>query len=157
MQVWLRPDMLRFYKLRIGQPGDAWEMCAKLVRNVHLMWMNKSHPSLHLCSSHHAIFELPQISVAKLLRAELLMMIFLLSMIYEINHIWTAEMKWKWRNDRRSERNLCTCVKKPEKKKSWIFFRLLYAIALIAFTATIISSFWYFYSHSNETHFHERT
>ena len=23
---------------------------------------------------------------------------------------------WKWRNDRRSERNLCDCVKKPEKK-----------------------------------------
>ena len=23
---------------------------------------------------------------------------------------------WKWRNDRRSERNLCNCVKKPEKK-----------------------------------------
>ena len=38
-------------------------------------------------------------------------------MIYEINHIWTAEMKWKWRNDRRSERNLCNCVKKPEKKE----------------------------------------
>ena len=36
-------------------------------------------------------------------------------MIYEINHIWTAEMKWRWRNDRRSERNLCNCVKKPEK------------------------------------------
>ena len=36
-------------------------------------------------------------------------------MIYEINHIWTTEMKWKWRNDRRSERNLCNCVKKPEK------------------------------------------
>ena len=36
-------------------------------------------------------------------------------MIYEINHIWTAEMKWKWRSDRRSERNLCNCVKKPEK------------------------------------------
>ena len=36
-------------------------------------------------------------------------------MIYEINHIWTAEMKWKWRNDRRIERNLCNCVKKPEK------------------------------------------
>ena len=36
-------------------------------------------------------------------------------MIYEINPIWTAEMKWKWRNDRRSERNLCNCVKKPEK------------------------------------------
>ena len=40
-------------------------------------------------------------------------------MIYEINHIWTAEMKWKWRNDRRSERNLCNCVKKPEKKKKF--------------------------------------
>ena len=26
------------------------------------------------------------------------------------------ETKWKWRNDRRSERNLCNCVKKPEKK-----------------------------------------
>ena len=24
-------------------------------------------------------------------------------------------MKWKWRNDRRSERNSCNCVKKPEK------------------------------------------
>ena len=36
-------------------------------------------------------------------------------MIYEINHIWTVEMKWKWRNDRGSERNLCNCVKKPEK------------------------------------------
>ena len=35
-------------------------------------------------------------------------------MIYEINHIWTAEMKWKWRNDRRSERNLCNFVKKPD-------------------------------------------
>ena len=36
-------------------------------------------------------------------------------MIYEINHIWTAETKWKWRNDRGSERNLCNCAKKPEK------------------------------------------
>ena len=26
-------------------------------------------------------------------------------------------MKWKWRNDGRSERNLCNCVKKPEKKR----------------------------------------
>ena len=40
-------------------------------------------------------------------------------MIYEINHIWTAEMKWKWRNDRRSECNLCNCVKKPGNKKFW--------------------------------------
>ena len=23
---------------------------------------------------------------------------------------------WKWRNDRRSERNLCICVKKPDKE-----------------------------------------
>ena len=38
---------------------------------------------------------------------------------YEINHIWTAEMKWKWRNDRRSERNLCNCVKKPEKNSGF--------------------------------------
>ena len=42
--------------------------------------------------------------------------LLLLLMIYEINHIWTAEMKWKWRNDRRSQRNLCNCIKKPEKK-----------------------------------------
>ena len=40
-------------------------------------------------------------------------------MIYEINHIWTAEMKWKWRNDRSSERNLCNCVKKPEKNSGF--------------------------------------
>ena len=37
-----------------------------------------------------------------------------------VNDIWNklymnAEMKWRWRNDRRSERNLCKCVKKPEK------------------------------------------
>ena len=38
-----------------------------------------------------------------------------LLMIYEINHIWTAEMKWESRNGRRSERNLCNCIKKPEK------------------------------------------
>ena len=38
-------------------------------------------------------------------------------MIYETNHKWTAEMKWKWRNDRRSERYLRNCVKKLEKKK----------------------------------------
>ena len=37
-----------------------------------------------------------------------------LLMIHEINHIWTAEMKWKWRNDRRSERNLCNCVNRTE-------------------------------------------
>ena len=123
MQVWLRPDMHRFFKLRIGQPGDAWEMCAKLVRNVHLMRMNKSHPSLHLCSSHHAIFELPQTSVAKLLSAELLMMIFLLLMIYDINH----ELR-KWRKDRRSERNLCNCVKKPEKKNFSGFFTQLHKL-----------------------------
>ena len=39
----------------------------------------------------------------------------LVLMIYEINHIWTAEMKRKRRNDRRSEHNLCKCVNKPEK------------------------------------------
>ena len=39
----------------------------------------------------------------------------MLMIIYEINQIWPAEMKWRWRNDRRSERNLCNCVKKPEK------------------------------------------
>ena len=71
-------------------------------------------------------------------------------MIYEINHVWTAEMKWKWRNDRRSERNLCNCVKKPEKNSGlqrglnpwprdsrcdalptelWTAYWLLYAIA----------------------------
>ena len=29
---------------------------------------------------------------------------------------------WRWRNDLRSERNLCNCVRKPEKKKfrTWI-------------------------------------
>ena len=70
--------------------------------------------------------------------------------IYEINHIWTAEMKWKWRNDRRSELSLCNCVKKPEKNSGlqrglnpwprdyrcdalstelWTAYWLLYAIA----------------------------
>ena len=38
---------------------------------------------------------------------------YIVLMIYEINHIWTAEMKWKWRNDRRSERNSCNCGFEP--------------------------------------------
>ena len=46
-------------------------------------------------------------------------------MIYEINQIWTAEMKWKWRNDRRSERNLCNYVKKPEKNSGSNPFEVL--------------------------------
>ena len=30
--------------------------------------------------------------------------------------IWTAEMKWKWRNDHRNERNLCNLRKEAWKK-----------------------------------------
>ena len=44
---------------------------------------------------------------------------------YEINQIWNAEMKWKWRNDRRSERNLCNCVRKPEKNSGSNPFEVL--------------------------------
>ena len=33
---------------------------------------------------------------------------------------------WKWRNDRRSEPNLCNCVKKPEKKKKFRLYQLSY-------------------------------
>ena len=40
----------------------------------------------------------------------------MLMIIYEINQIWPAEMKWRWKNDCRSERNLCNYVKKLEKK-----------------------------------------
>ena len=29
---------------------------------------------------------------------------------------------WRWRNDLRSERNLCNCVRKPEKKNSGLEF-----------------------------------
>ena len=31
-------------------------------------------------------------------------------MIYEMNHIWTAEMIWKWRNDRQAAEFLCDAV-----------------------------------------------
>ena len=53
-------------------------------------------------------------------------------MIYEINHIWTAEMKWKWRNDRRSERNLRNCVKKPEKNSALILSVIVCHMGLYA-------------------------
>ena len=33
----------------------------------------------------------------------------------DLEECLTELMQWKWRNDRRSERNLCNCVKKPEK------------------------------------------
>ena len=41
-----------------------------------------------------------------------------LLMIYEINHIWTAEMKWKWRNDHRNEHNFMQLRKEAWKKNS---------------------------------------
>ena len=44
-----------------------------------------------------------------------LLHVLILLIIYELSHKWTAEMKWKWRNYRSSERNLCNCIKKPEK------------------------------------------
>ena len=34
--------------------------------------------------------------------------------VISVNHAWGSCL-WKWRNDCRSERNLCNCVKKPEK------------------------------------------
>ena len=40
-------------------------------------------------------------------------------MIYEINRIWTAEMKWKWRNDHRSELNFMQL-----RKEAWKKFRI---------------------------------
>ena len=39
-------------------------------------------------------------------------------------HSWHFKTSWKWRNDRRSERKLCNCVKKPEKKNSGLQRRL---------------------------------
>ena len=34
-----------------------------------------------------------------------------------VEECWGEQCQvWKWRNDRRSERNLCNCVKRPEKK-----------------------------------------
>ena len=44
-------------------------------------------------------------------------------------------MKWKWRNDRRSERNLCNCVKKPEKK-NWINMIVIDVIDFMFFLLT---------------------
>ena len=43
-------------------------------------------------------------------------------------------MKWKWRNDRRSERNLCNCVKKPEK--NWINMIVIDVIDFMFFLLT---------------------
>ena len=38
----------------------------------------------------------------------------MLSKIFQ--DFWEQQQSWKWRNDRRSERNLCNCIKKPPKK-----------------------------------------
>ena len=43
-------------------------------------------------------------------------------------------MKWKWRNDRRSERNLCNCVMKPEK--NWINMISIDVIDFMSFLLT---------------------
>ena len=43
-------------------------------------------------------------------------------------------MKWKWRNYRRSERNLCNCVKKPEK--NWINMIVIDVIDFMFFLLT---------------------
>ena len=41
-------------------------------------------------------------------------------MIYEINHIWTAEMKWKWRNDRRSMEFLRRFLRRHLAGNQWL-------------------------------------
>ena len=69
-------------------------------------------------------------------------------MIYEMDHNYmNCGYEIKWSCDLRSyEHNFCNCVKKPQGhgfKPRWIpeFFRLLYAIAKIAFiTAKITAS-----------------
>ena len=75
--------------------NDLRSLFIRVVTNTLMQSMKSRGPSTELCST-------PQ-GVLALLK------------IHEINHIWTTEIKWKWRNDRRSERNLCNCVKKPEK------------------------------------------
>ena len=75
--------------------NDLRSLFIRAVTNTLMQSMKSRGPSTELCST-------PQ-GVLALLK------------IHEINHIWTTEIKWKWRNDRRSERNLCNCVKKPEK------------------------------------------
>ena len=47
-----------------------------------------------------------------------------LLLIYEINHIWTTEMKWKWTNDRRSERNLCL-LRVFREQLAWLVLKFL--------------------------------
>ena len=37
------------------------------------------------------------------------------SLSHRWSSYWCTRIQWWWRNDRRSERNLCNCVKKPEK------------------------------------------
>ena len=57
------------------------------------------------------------------------------STLFSVNDIWnkslwTAEMKWKWRNDRRSEHNLCNCVKKPDFFQASLHY-FLFVVSLI--------------------------
>ena len=40
---------------------------------------------------------------------------FTVFMIYEMNHVWTAEMKWNEGVIAAVKCNLCNCLKKPEK------------------------------------------
>ena len=75
--------------------NDLRSLFIRAVTNTLMQSMKSRGPSTELCST-------PQ-GVLALLK------------IHEINHIWTTEIKWKWRNDRRGERNLCNCVKKAEK------------------------------------------
>ena len=55
--------------------------------------------------------------VVALIKTLFFMWITHLLMIYEINHIWTAERKWKWRNDHRSEHNYFMQLRKEAWKK----------------------------------------
>ena len=67
--------------------------------------------------------QLHTFTVSKVKKAIIGFLAFIRIIIFFVNDIWNKscmncgnEMKWKWRNDRRSEHNLCNCVKKPEKK-----------------------------------------
>ena len=108
----------------ICQPTDPYTASTWIVRNKLEPWTLQHNLSTSDDLVNIYIVHCPSVLV--------------LLMIYEINHIWTAEMRWKWRNDRRSECNLCNCVREAWKNfrtstwyepVTWFFFRLLYVIA----------------------------
>ena len=104
-----------------NDPNIEWTG-VKFSSDGKMILLSASGGVIHLIDAFQGT-QLHTFTVSKVKKAIIGFLAFISIIIFFVNDIWNKscmncgnEMKWKWRNDRRSEHNLCNCVKKLEIK-----------------------------------------